>query len=67
MMKRKFTVETYQKMGRPDLGQKMYFMKAGQKVWGTVVLVAETGFQGASKGLVLLGLEPFQKRKKQHL
>ena len=63
MIKRKFDSETYRKMGCPDLGQKMYFMKYGKKVWGTVTLLSFVGFKGAKNGLVLLGLEPFGKRR----
>lgn len=62
MIKRKFTSEVYAKMGHPDLGSIIYMMRAGKKVWGTVSLVSFTGFKGAKNGLVLLGLEPFQKR-----
>lgn len=60
-MKRKFTQETYAKMGRPDLGSKMYFMKGGKKIYGKVSLVKYHGFKGAMDGMILLGLEPFNK------
>lgn len=59
--KEKFDSETYNKMGHPDLGCKMYMMKAGKKVWGTVSLLSFCGFRGAKKGLVLLGLEPYKR------
>ncbi len=62
MLKRKFDSETYAKMGQPDLGSKIYFMKAGKKIWGTVSLLSFVGFKGAKNGLILLGLEPFKKR-----
>lgn len=64
MIKRKFTSEVYAKMGHPDLGSKMYMMKSGKKIWGTVSLLSFCGFKGAKNGLVLLGLEPFKKRAK---
>jgi len=62
MLKRKFDSETYSKMGHPDLGSKIYFMRAGKKVWGKVSLLSFSGFKGAKNGLILLGLEPFKKR-----
>ena len=62
MIKRKFDSETYAKMGRPDLGCKMYMMKSGKKVWGTVSMLSFCGFKGARNGMVLLGLDPFKKR-----
>lgn len=39
MLKRKFDSETYAKMGHPNLGNKIYFMKNGKKIWGTVSLL----------------------------
>lgn len=65
MIKRKFSSEIYAKMGHPDLGNKMYMMRAGKKVWGTVSLLSFCGFKGARKGLVLLGIEPYRKEIKQ--
>ena len=62
MIKRKFTSELYNKLGQPDLGTKMYFMKAGKKVWGIVSLVSFGGFKGAKNGYIMLGLEPFKKK-----
>lgn len=62
-MKRKFTSEVYAKMGRPDLGSKMYMLlKDGKKVWGSVTLLSFCGFKGAKKGLVLLGMTPFKNK-----
>ena len=61
MLKRKFNSETYAKMGYPDLGNKIYFIQSGKKVWGTVSLLSFRGFKGASDGLILIGLEPFKK------
>ena len=61
MLKRKFDAETYRRMGNPDLGSTIYFMKSGKKIWGTVSLVSFYGFKGAKNGLTLLGLEPFKK------
>ena len=64
MIKRKFDTKTYAKMGYPDIGSKIYFMKAGRKVWGTVSLLSFSGFKGAKNGLILLGLNPFKKHSK---
>ena len=61
-MKRKFTSEAYAKMGNLDLGCKVYIMKAGKKIWGSVSFLSFCGFKGARNGLVLLGIEPFVKR-----
>jgi hypothetical protein len=60
-MKRKFDSKTYAKMGSPDLGSKIYFIKNGKKIYGKVSLLSFTGFKGAKNGLILLGLEPFKK------
>lgn len=61
MIKRKVTTEVYNKMGSPDLNSKIYFMRAGKKVWGKVSLLSFCGFKDAKKGLVLIGMEPFRK------
>ena len=60
MIKRKFDSETYHKMGCPDLGCKIYMMKAGKKIWGTVTLLSFREFKNAKKGLILIGIEPFK-------
>jgi len=60
MLKRYFDSETYAKMGHPDLGQKIYFMRAGKKVWGRVALLHFTSDKGKHKGKIELGLEPFK-------
>ena len=59
MIKRTFDSNTYVKLGHPDLGHKMYFNVSGKKRWGTVALLSFCGFKGASKGRVLLGIQPF--------
>jgi hypothetical protein len=61
MIKRKFDSETYIKMGKPDIGSTVYFMKSGEKVWGKISLISFYGFKGAKDGLILLGLTPFKK------
>ena len=63
MLKRKFNKETYIKIGSPDLGSKIYFMKSGKKIYGTVSLLSFNGFKGAKNELVLLGLEPYESNK----
>jgi len=63
MIKRKFDTNTYKKLGQPDLGSNMYFIKSGKKVWGKVCLLSFSGFKGAKNGLILLGLEPLKKQK----
>lgn len=63
-MKRTFDSATYEKMGRPDLGHKMFMKrKDGTKVWGRVSLLSFCGFKGASKGLILIGIQPFKSKK----
>jgi len=62
MIKRKFTKETYRKMQCPDLGDKIYFMRDGKKIWGRVSLLSFGGFKNAKNGLVLLGLEPSKSK-----
>ena len=62
MIKRKVDPETYAKMGRPDLGKKMYFRKGGKKIYGVCSLVAFQGFKGARQGLILVGMCPYEKR-----
>jgi len=64
-MKRKLTTEKYQKMGHPDLGNTIYFVKDGKRVYGRVSLLSFCGFKGAKKGLVLLGIDPFKRFKNQ--
>lgn len=63
MIKRKFDTETYIKMGSPDLGDKIYVIQSGKKIWGIVSLLSFQGFKGARNGLVLIGLEPFINKK----
>jgi hypothetical protein len=64
MIKRKFDSETYAKMGHPDLGSKIYMKANGKRRWGGVVtMLSFTGFKGASKGLILIGIEPFVKKR----
>jgi hypothetical protein len=58
MIKRFFTREVYQKIGCPDLNNKMYFKKDGKKIWGKVVLVDYY----KKRGYILLGLIPFKKK-----
>ena len=60
MAKRYFDSETYQKLGQPDLGSKMYFMRSGKKVWGSVVSVRFTGEKSKHKGKIELGIAPFK-------
>ena len=60
MAKRYFDSETYQKLGQPDLGSKMYFMRSGKKVWGSVVSVRFTGEKSKHKGEIELGIAPFK-------
>lgn len=59
MLKRLFTQEVYQKIGCPDLTNKMYFKKGGKKIWGRVVLVD----YHKKRGYIQLGLLPFKKLK----
>lgn len=60
MAKRYFDSETYNKLGQPDLGSKMYFIKNGKKVWGKVVSVHFTGEKSKHKGKIELGIAPFK-------
>ena len=62
MIQRKFTTDVYRKIGSPDLGSVIYFIKGGKKVWGKVSLLSFMGFKGAKKGLILIGIEPFNKK-----
>jgi hypothetical protein len=63
MLKRHFDSETYRKMGSPDLGCVIYFMRAGKKIWGSVSLLHFTGEKSKHKGKIELGLVPFKKLK----
>lgn len=60
MLKRYFDSETYQKIGQPNLGHKIYFMRGGKKIWGILSLINYTSEKGKHKGKILLGLEPFK-------
>lgn len=60
MAKRYFDSETYNKLGQPDLGSKMYFIRNGKKVWGVVVSVHFTGEKSKHKGKIELGIAPFK-------
>jgi len=59
MIKRLFDVDTYQKMGCPNLKNVVFFKKAGKKRYGKVVLIKHTGF----KGKIQIGIEPYFKHK----
>ena len=39
MAKRVFNIETWSKIGKPDIGSTMFYInkETGKKVWGTVV------------------------------
>lgn len=63
MLKRQIKSETYLKMGCPDLGDKIYLIQGGKKVYGKVGLLSFTGFKGSKDGDVLIGLSPFKKSK----
>lgn len=63
MIKRKITSELYKKIGTPDLGNTIYFVKSGKKIYGTISLLQFNGFKGAKKGLVLIGIQPFKQFK----
>jgi hypothetical protein len=60
MAKRYFDSETYNKLGQPDLGSKMYIIQNGKKVWGKVVSVHFTGEKSKHKGKIELGIAPFK-------
>lgn len=60
MLKRYYDSETYNKMGRPDLGTKCYFMKGGKKIYGIIVLINFTSEKGKHNGKILLGLQPYK-------
>lgn len=47
-----FTEETYEKMGRPDLGSIIYFVKEGKKVYGKVSGLRFTGEKSKHKGKI---------------
>jgi len=55
MAVRIFDSETWRKIGQPDLGSKMFYIKNGKKVWGSVT---EVQF-GHKKG-VKLKIKPFK-------
>lgn len=57
MAVRIFNSETYEKIGRPDLNDKMFYIngKTGKKVWGRV-----TEISFPRKG-VRLKIKPFKK------
>lgn len=59
MLKRFFTKKTYEKIGCPDLLNKMFFMRGGKRIYGRVVLVDYF----KKKDHVLIGLEPFKLKK----
>ena len=65
MAKRYFDSETYNKLGQPDLGAKMYFIRNGKKVWGTVSLVHFTGEKSKHKGKIELGISPFKSEQNE--
>jgi hypothetical protein len=60
MAVRIFDVETWKKLGQPDLNSKMYYINksTGKKVWG---LVSEIQY-GHKKG-IRLKITPFKKIK----
>jgi hypothetical protein len=60
MAKRYFDSETYNKLGQPDLGSRMYIMQNGNKVWGRVVSVNFTGDKSKHKGKIELKIAPFK-------
>lgn len=61
-MKRYFTEETYKKMGRPDLGSIIFFVKEGKKVYGKVSGLHFTGEKSKHKGKIELKLHPFKSK-----
>lgn len=63
MLKRYFTSETYRKIGSPDIGTKIYFMKNNKKIFGKVSLVQFTSEKSRHNGDILIGLEPFKNKK----
>ena len=60
MAKRYFDSETYNKLGQPDLGAKMFFIRNSKKVWGKVVSLRFTGEKSKHKGKIELGISPFK-------
>lgn len=63
MIKRVFDSSTYAKIGHPDLDSKIYFMRKGKKIWGSVVMVSYFGFKGAKDGKIMLGIRPFKNKQ----
>ena len=68
-MRGKYPSEVYRNIGAPDIGSVMYMIKKNSlgkkmKVWGKVTMVSYVGFKGASKGLVLLQIDPFEKPRR---
>ena len=57
MTKRYFDSETYRKIGSPDLGCKMYIIRAGKKIYGTVQSLHFTGIKSRHKGKIEIGLK----------
>ena len=59
MIKRYFDSETYKKLGQPDLGSKMYFIRNRKKIWGIVVSIRFTGDKSKHKGKIEIKIAPF--------
>ena len=59
MTKRYFDSDTYNKIGSPDLGCKMYIIRAGKKIYGTVCFLNFTGIKSKHKGKIEVGLKLF--------
>lgn len=59
MTKRYYDSETYRKIGSPDLGCKMYIVRAGKKIYGTVQSLNFTGVKSRHKGKIEIGLKLF--------
>ena len=60
MIKRYFDNETYTKLGQPDLGCKMFAIKSGKKIWGTIASIKYMGNKSKHKGKIELGISPFK-------
>ena len=58
MAKRIFDAKTWEKIGQPDLGSKIYYInkKTGKKIWGLVIGVN----YGHKKGIELR-IQPFKR------
>lgn len=65
MKKKVFDVETWRKIGRPDIGSKMFYINGfGKKVYGTVVEINYNHKHGVELIIKSLTPQPLNLNKK---